>query len=154
LPPALGALAGYKLGKASLAAHGGHDSDMASLGAASHTSMMSCEGPCHHMLHHQTAPVNFGHPHAASAQVYYDASTPSPPVTIKYIADSHDAGNRFPGAKELLVGLESGVLAQVHGSSCTQCSRGLMQSLRSHLVEPSDSVSNKGVLCGGADGRG
>lgn len=41
-------------------------------------------------------------------EVFYEAPTPAAPTALRYIPESHDPNNRFPNAKEVLYGTDTG----------------------------------------------
>ncbi|KAG2424531.1 hypothetical protein HXX76_014412 [Chlamydomonas incerta] len=43
----------------------------------------------------------------------YEAPTPAAPVSLQYVVDSHDPQHRFPNAKEVLYGTDTGTLVQL-----------------------------------------
>ncbi|GIL85198.1 hypothetical protein Vretimale_10813 [Volvox reticuliferus] len=47
------------------------------------------------------------------SEVTYEAPTPSAPVSLKYVLASHDPQHRFPNAKEVLYGTDTGTLVQL-----------------------------------------
>mmetsp|Transcript_18765 Transcript_18765/g.40356 ORF Transcript_18765/g.40356 Transcript_18765/m.40356 type:complete len:735 (+) Transcript_18765:308-2512(+) len=46
-------------------------------------------------------------------EVFYEAPTPAAPISLVYNPESHDPSHRFPHAKELLYGTETGTLVQL-----------------------------------------
>ncbi|GLC59925.1 hypothetical protein PLESTB_001554700 [Pleodorina starrii] len=47
------------------------------------------------------------------SEVTYEAPTPAAPVSLQYVLASHDPQNRFPNAKEVLYGTDTGTLVQL-----------------------------------------
>ncbi|KAL6757581.1 bardet-biedl syndrome 7 protein [Haematococcus lacustris] len=45
--------------------------------------------------------------------VFYQVATAGAPVSVRYVTESHDPGHRFPNARELLYGTDSGALVQL-----------------------------------------
>ncbi|KXZ55148.1 hypothetical protein GPECTOR_3g298 [Gonium pectorale] len=47
------------------------------------------------------------------SEVCYEAPTPAAPVSLQYVVESHDPQHRFPDAKEVLYGTDTGSLVQL-----------------------------------------